>query len=63
MRTILESFAAGIAPVHVFENQHPEIPVKFALSQAREEKVEHPRRESVLPKTAFVQHWFTAAVP
>lgn len=68
MRVIPESSAIKSMPVCVFENQCPEIPEKFGLSQARAESLEHPRRESVLPKVAFVQaafvqHRFTASMP
>lgn len=63
MNVIPESSAVRTVPVCVLENQCSEIPQEFGLSQARAESLEHPRRESVLPKAAFVQHRFTASMP
>jgi len=63
MHLIPESSAIRTAPVCVFENQCPEIPEKSGLSPAGVESLEHPRRESVLPKAAFVQHRFTPTMP
>lgn len=68
MHVIPESSAVRATRFCGFENQRFEIPEKFGLSQARAESLEHPRRESVLPKAAFVQaafvqHRFTATMP
>ena len=68
MHLVPESSEIRTKLVCVFENQCSEIPEKFGLSQARAESLEHPRRESVLPKAAFVQaafvqHRFTATMP
>lgn len=63
MFVIPESSAVRTTPVFVPENQYSEIPEKFRLSQAGAESLEHPRRKSVLPRAAFVQHWFTASMP
>lgn len=63
MHFIPESSALRTASIAALENQCPEIPAEFILSQARAESLEHPRRESVLPKAAFVQHRFTASMP
>lgn len=63
MHVIPENSGIQSALVCVVENQWSEIPEKFGLSQAKGESLEHPRRESVLPKAAFVQHRFTATMP
>ena len=63
MNPMPESSEIRITLVRVVESQGPEIPANSAPSQAWAENWEHPCRESVLPKAAFVQHRFTASMP